>query len=116
MIRTYGSLYTRLAARSEEVAVKRTRQLPRPFEMHWGHGQIIEEASASFEHAEPAIQLLEYEDDEHAGYLMIRFCHYSPGGRFQRSPMMLGEEGIPALRKSLARTPKLRALLKKLVT
>jgi hypothetical protein len=116
MMRTYASLYTRSAATREEAGMKRDRQLPRPFEMHWGHGQIIEEASAVMEHAEPAIQLLEYEDPAHAGYLQIRFCHYSPGGRFQRSPMMLGEDGIAALRKSLAKTPKLRALLKKLVS
>ena len=95
--------------------MKRERTLPRPFEMHWGHGQIIEEASVLLEHAEPAIQLLEYEDAPHAGYLQIRFCHYSPEGRFQRSPMMLGEDGIAALRQALAKTPRLHALLRKLV-
>jgi len=95
--------------------VKKERKLPRPFEMHWGNGEIVEEASASFEHAEPAIQLLEYTDSEHAGYVMLRFCHYSPDGRFQRSPMMLGEDGIADLRKAIAKTPRVRALLKKLV-
>ncbi len=95
--------------------MKKERKLPRPFDMHWGHGEIVEEASASFEHAEPAIQLLEFTDPEHGGYVMLRFCHYSPGGRFQRSPMMLGEDGIADLRKAIAKTPRLRALLKKLV-
>ena len=95
--------------------MKRDRKLPRPFTMHWGHGQIIEEASWAAEHHEPSIQLLEYDDGEHAGYRSIRFCYYSPDGRFQRSPMMLGQDEIAGLRKALAATPKLRALLKKLV-
>lgn len=61
------------------------------------------------------IQLLEYTDPEHAGYRSIRFCYFSPGGRFQRGPMMLGEDEIAGLRAALQETPQLRALLKKLV-
>ena len=95
--------------------MKRERKLPRPFEMHWGHGDIVEEAAALPEHHEPAIQLLEYTDPEHAGMLTLRFCFYSTTGRFQRSPMMLGEDDIAALRDALASTPRIRALLKKLV-
>ncbi|MEX0751074.1 MAG: hypothetical protein WD359_09730 [Dehalococcoidia bacterium] len=95
--------------------MKQDRKLPRPFDMHWGNGDIIEEASARYEHSEAAIQLLEYTDPEHAGYLTIRFAHYSPDGRFQRSPLMVGADGIADLRKALDSTPKLRALLKKLV-
>ena len=34
-----------------------TRKLPRPFEMHWGSGQIIEEARFEGAHTAPAIQL-----------------------------------------------------------
>ena len=37
------------------------REVPRPFEFHWGGGQIVEEASYVGKHTEPAIQLLEYE-------------------------------------------------------
>jgi hypothetical protein len=80
--------------------------------MHWGAGQIVEEATARGEHAEPAIQLMEYDDG--AGY-SVRFCYYSLDGRFQRSPMMLSKDTIAGLRASLKNTPKLRAILRKLV-
>jgi hypothetical protein len=83
--------------------------------MHWGGGQIVEEASSRGEHAEPAIQLMEYADGEAAGAYSIRFCHYSPDGRFQRSPMMIGDADIDGLRAALKRTPRLRKLLKRLV-
>jgi hypothetical protein len=91
------------------------RKLPRPFEMHWGHGEIVEEASFLSEHHEPAIQLLEYTDPQNAGNLTIRFCFYNPRGAFQRSPMMIGREEIEGLREALKSTPRLRALLKRLV-
>jgi hypothetical protein len=96
--------------------MKRERKLPRTFEMPWGSGEIVEEASAECEHHEPTIQLLEYTDAEHDGALAIRFCSYSLDGRFQRSPLMVGQDDIPALRAALARTPRLRKLLRKLVT
>jgi hypothetical protein len=94
---------------------KRGREVPRPFAFHWGGGQIIEEASFVGKYVEPAIQLLEYEG--HAGSYGIRFCYYNHDGRFQRSPMMIdSEESLEGLRAALKETPKLRALLKKLVT
>jgi hypothetical protein len=90
------------------------REVPRPFEFHWGGGQIIEEASYVGKHTEPAIQLLEYEG--HPGSYGIRFCYYNHAGRFQRSPMMIdGDETFEGLRAALKETPKLRAMLKKLV-
>src|SRR5438045_2158015 len=92
-----------------------TRRLPRPFTMHWGTGEIVEEASVAGEYHEPAIQLLEYTDGEAAGSVSIRFCYYSLDGRFQRSPLMLGEEELAGLRDALRRTPRLRALLQRLV-
>jgi hypothetical protein len=93
---------------------RRGREVPRPFEFHWGGGQIVEEASYVGEHTEPAIQLLEYEG--HPGSYGIRFCYYNHAGRFQRSPMMIdGEETFEGLRAALKETPKLRAMLKKLV-
>jgi hypothetical protein len=89
------------------------RDVPRPFQFHWGGGQIIEEAAYTGKHTEPAIQLLEYEG---GGAYGIRFCYYSHDGRFQRSPMMIdSEETLEGLRAALKETPKLRALLKKLV-
>ena len=90
------------------------REVPRPFQFHWGGGQIIEEASYAGRHTEPAIQLLEYEG---GGSYGIRFCYYSHDGRFQRSPMMIdSEDSLEGLRAALAQTPKLHELLRKLVT
>ncbi len=90
------------------------RTLPRPFNYHWGGGQIVEEASFNAEHHEPAIQLLEYEGDLD-GTWSIRFCFYNPRGMFQRSPLVVGADEIKGLRTALKKTPKLRRLLKKLV-
>jgi len=95
--------------------MKRERKLPRSFEMPWGSGEIVEEASADCEHHEPTIQLLKYTDREHARRLTIRFCSYSLDGRFQRSPLMVGEDDLAALRAALAKTPQLRKLLRELV-
>jgi|SRR5579871_737978 len=100
---------------NERQSLKRKRSVPRPFTMHWGNGQIVEEASSIAEYHEPTIQLLEYTDGEAAGTTSIRFCYYSLDGRFQRGPLMLGEEEIEGLRLALTRTPRLRALLRKLV-
>lgn len=101
-----------MAKGSEE---RKARTVPRPFTMHWGGGQIIEEASSAGEHHEPTIQLLEYMDGEAAGTTTIRFCYYSPDGRFQRSPMMLGDAEIAGLRAALRKTPRLRAMLQRLL-
>jgi len=92
-----------------------SRPLPRPFSYHWGSGQITEEASYTGQHHEPVIQLLEYDEPEHAGAWSVRFCFYSPNGRFQRSPLVIGDDELEGLRAALKRTPRLRALLKRLV-
>src|SRR6266540_4073652 len=76
----------------------KARDVPRPFTMPWGKGDIIEEATAVSEYHEPAIQLLRYED----GSLSIRFSHYDHHGRFQRSPLMISSATIAGLRRSLA--------------
>jgi hypothetical protein len=94
---------------------RRGRAVPREFHFHWGSGQIIEEASYMGRYAEPTIQLLEYAG--HPGAYGIRFCYYSLDGRFQRSPMMIdGEDSLEGLRAALKETPKLRRLLKTLVS
>lgn len=92
-----------------------TRPLPRPFAYHWGSGRIVEEASYTGPHHEPAIQLMEYDEGEAAGIISVRFCFYSPNGRFQRSPLVVGEDAIDGLRDSLKQAPRLRALLRRLV-
>ena len=88
-----------------------TRKVPRPFELHWGQGLIVEEATYSGEHHQPAIQLLEFED----GTLSVRFCYYDHAGRFQRSPLMVGRDEVAGLRNALAKTPRLLELLKDMV-
>ena len=88
-----------------------TRKVPRPFEVHWGKGLIVEEATYNGEHHQPAIQLLEFED----GTLTLRFCYYDDAGRFQRSPLMVGRDEVAGLRNALANTPRLRALLKDMI-
>jgi hypothetical protein len=94
---------------------RRGRDVPRPFTFHWGSGQIIEEASFAGAYVEPAIQLLEY--DDHPGAYAVRFCYYSLDGHFQRSPMMMDSDAtLAGLRAALKSTPKLRALLKRLVS
>ena len=96
-------------------APRKGRPLPRPFAFHWGGGNIIEEASFRGEYTEVAVQLLEYEG--HGGSYGVRFCYYSLDGRFQRSPMMIDSgDTLEGLRAAIRRTPKLRALLRKLVS
>jgi hypothetical protein len=92
-----------------------TRPVPRPFEMHWGSGEIVEEACFRGEYHESVIQLLEYRDGEAAGGFSIRFCTYSDRGRFSRSPLMVSAGDLDGLRIALHATPKLRALLQQLV-
>ena len=87
------------------------RALPRSFSLHWASGEVIEEASAVGEYHESVIQLLHADE----GYCMVRFCYYDLEGRFQRSPLIVSEDDIKGLRKSLQKCPKLQALLNKLV-
>ena len=91
------------------------RPLPRPFGYPWGSGRIVEEASYAGRHHEPVIQLLQYEEGEAAGDWAVRFCFYSLEGRFQRSPLLAGEDDLDGLRAALARAPTLHAILKRLV-
>ena len=88
-----------------------TRSVPRPFALHWGRGNIVEEATYVGQYHEPSLQLLRYED----GSLLIRFCYYDHRGRFQRSPVIVGPRELAGLRRALAKTPRLRSLLKRLV-
>lgn len=87
----------------------RERPVPRPFAFEWGKGEVVEEATFVGPYHEPSIQLLEYDD----GSRSVRFCYYDHAGRFQRSPLMIREADISALRTALRRTPKLRAMLRR---
>jgi hypothetical protein len=87
------------------------RQLPRPFAMPWGKGEIVEEVTAVGEWHEPSIQLLRYED----GTESIRFCHYDHRGRFQRSPLLVDAKLLAKLGRELHASPRLRASLRRLL-
>ena len=84
------------------------------FALHWGTGVIAEEAQIATEHHRPTIQLLEFTDGAAKGTREIRFCFYDHRGRFQRSPLIIDEADLPALRRALEATPKLKRLLAKL--
>lgn len=86
------------------------------FSLHWGSGEIEEEAQIATQYHRPTLQLLKFTEGEAAGSYEIRFCHYHHRGRFQRWPLIIGEEDLPALRKALAETPKLKRLLEKLLS
>ncbi len=91
------------------------RKIPRPFKYPWGGGQIVEEASATREHSEPTLQLLEFDAEGHDQYVMIRFCSYTPTGAFRRHPMLVSADDIAQLREALKETPRLRDLLAELL-
>ena len=63
----------------------------------------------------PSFQLLKYTEGQSKGTHSIRFCYYSHDGRFQRSPLMMSDAEIEAMRTELRRTPEIRALLKRMV-
>ncbi|RJL27226.1 hypothetical protein [Bailinhaonella thermotolerans] len=90
------------------------RKVPRPFAYSWGSGRIVEEATAPNEFYEPALQLLVVEGGEHDGEEHLRFCFYSPGGSFQRHPLVVNREDIAELRRALGETPRIRAMLREL--
>ncbi len=87
----------------------------RRFNFQWGSGVVAEEARFEGEWHNPAIQLLEYDEGEMAGGLAVRFCFFNAKGRFQRSPLMIGEKELGEMREALEQTPRLRELLKRLV-
>lgn len=89
-------------------------ETPKTFSLHWGTGVIAEEAQIATEHHRPTIQLLEFTAGAAKGAREIRFCFYDHRGRFQRAPLIVDESDIPALRKALKATPKLKRLLAKL--
>lgn len=87
------------------------RKVPRKFTFHWGKGIVKEEASVRAQYHEPIIQLLQYD----SGELAIRFCSYE-GKRFNRFPLIVGEEHLKALGKSIRRNKELHELLRLLVS
>ena len=88
------------------------RKVPRKFSMPWGDGQVVDEVGVDTEHNELVVQLLRYDDFDGN---TLRFCQYWLDGRFQRQPMMIGEDSIPALREALKASPEIRDFLRRLI-
>ncbi len=91
------------------------RRVPRPFQLPWGSGLILEEAAIEGGLHEPALELLRYERGERKGQLAIRFSAYSPEGELERRPLIVNERELARLKREIDRAPRLKALLKKLV-
>jgi len=84
---------------------------PKTFALHWGSGVIEEEVQIVSRYHRPTIQLLKFTAGEARGTYEIRFCYYDHSGRFQRGPLIVGEEDLPAFREALAKAPRLKKLL-----
>jgi hypothetical protein len=95
--------------------VKRAAPGSKTFALHWGSGVVAEEVRVSGPYHCPAIQLLEFRAGQAAGARQIRFCYYDHRGRFQRSPLIVGDDDIDALATALKDAPQLRAMLRRLV-
>jgi|SRR5579864_902488 hypothetical protein len=93
---------------------KERNKTARSFSLHWGKGIIEEEVRVAAEYHQPTIQLLKFTEGPAAGTREIRFCYYDHHGRFQRSPLIIDESDIPALRSALKQAPRLAKLLAKL--
>jgi hypothetical protein len=91
------------------------RKVPRKFSLHFGSGVVAEEATYSGEFHEPTIQLLDFTDGEAAGSITLRFCSYNHRGQFMRDPLLLSEADLESLREAVRQTPRIRALLQRLV-
>jgi hypothetical protein len=102
--------------RQSSRSVKSAERKVKTFSLHWGSGVIAEEVQVEDRYHRPAIQLLEFRDGEAAGARQVRFCYFDHRGRFQRSPLIVDEDNLDALAQALKGAPRLRAMLKRLVT
>ncbi len=91
------------------------RRVPRAFSLPWGTGQILEEAAIEGGLHAPSFQLLNYELGEKKGQQAIRFAAYSPEGDMEQLPLIVNEREFEGLRREIVRSPRLKALLKRLL-
>ena len=91
------------------------KETEKSFAFHWGSGIVEEEVQIASEYHRPTIQLLKFTDGAAKGTREIRFCHYDHHGRFQRSPLIIDEGDLPALKRALDGAPRLKRLLAQLV-
>ncbi len=87
---------------------------PKTFAFHWGSGIVEEEVQIATEYHRPTIQLLKFTEGQAKGSYEIRFCFYDHHGRFQRSPLIIDENDLAALRRALDGAPRLKRFLGKL--
>ena len=91
------------------------RRIPRPFNLQWGSGKIIEEAAIEGGLHAPSVQIMRYEKGEKKGQMAIRFAAYDPQGELERRPLIINERELRPLKREIDRSPRLKALLRKLV-
>jgi hypothetical protein len=91
------------------------RRVPRAFSLPWGNGQIVEEAGIEGGLHQPVLQLLHYEKGSRKGQYAIRFAAYSTEGEMERRPLIVNEREFVALKAEVDRSPRLKALLRRLV-
>lgn len=91
------------------------RRIPRAFTLPWGSGLVLEEAAIEGGLHSPSIQLLHYELGDRKGQMAIRFAAYDDDGHIEQRPLMVNEREFAALKAEIERSPRLRALLKRLV-
>ena len=91
------------------------RRIPRAFTLPWGSGQVVEEAAIEGGLHAPSLQLLHYELGDRKGESAIRFVAYDEHGHLEQRPLIVNEREVSALRSEIARSPRLRALLRRLV-
>ena len=91
------------------------RRIPRAFSLPWGSGQIIEEAAIEGGLHAPALQLLNYQKGEKMGQQAIRFAAYSTDGEMERRPLIINERELVPLKREMDRSPRMKALLRRLV-
>ena len=91
------------------------RRIPRAFTLPWGKGMVVEEAAIDEGRHSPSIQLLHYELGEKKGQYAIRFAAYDDDDRIEQRPLIVNEREIARLRSELELSPRLKALMKRLV-
>ncbi len=90
-------------------------RIPRAFRLPWGSGLVLEEAAIEGGLHAPSLQLLRYELGEQKGQTAVRFAAYDTDGRLEQRPLIVNEREVARLRREIARSPRLRALLRRLV-
>lgn len=91
------------------------RRVPRAFSLPWGSGLLVEEAAIEGGLHAPALQLLSYEKGEKKGQQAIRFGAYSADQELERRPLIINEREFEALKREIDRSPRLKALLRRLI-